>query len=287
MDWTPSLQQEFFRRLKQNQLAEGGFPYYPGGKPAVEPTLHAILALTEIKENPDGQLAWQWVLKQQNPDGSIGVGPHAPKEGLWLTAHFLLASAHLSDPAAGSRAAPFLLAFCSKGGGREDYVDQDNALIGWPWTKDTFGWVEPTAWALMALHKVGMGNSPRAIEGRKLLLDRKIPSGGWNYGNRVVLASELLPFVDTTALALMALHGYVSLDQVASSLDLLERILASSETPYSLALIAMTLRLYGRPVNRVQSVLLDQMSTQAPEVTNVAHWSLGLMSFSERNPLLP
>ena len=33
-------------------------------------------------------------------------------------------------------------------------------LIGWPWAEDTFSWVEPTAWACLALRAAGPGRPP-------------------------------------------------------------------------------------------------------------------------------
>ena len=81
-------------------------------------------------------------------------------------------------------------------------------LVGWPWVANTFGWVEPTAWALLALALAGKSDHPRAVEGRRLLEDRCLPEGGWNYGNKIVFKNTLMPFWDTTALATLALGDW-------------------------------------------------------------------------------
>ena len=44
-------------------------------------------------------------------------------------------------------------------------------------------------------------------DGLGVLADRESVGGGWNYGNRVVLGEDLPPYAQTTAVALLALHG--------------------------------------------------------------------------------
>jgi hypothetical protein len=79
-------------------------------------------------------------------------------------------------------------------------------LRGWSWTSDTFGWAEPTAWAVLALRIHGSAG-PELDDGVSVLRDRECVGGGWNYGNRVVLDEELPPFVQPTGLVALALHG--------------------------------------------------------------------------------
>ena len=86
-------------------------------------------------------------------------------------------------------------------------VDIDVRLMGWPWSEDTFSWVEPTAWACLALRAVGKGNHPRVREGLQLLLDRAFETGGANYGNRTVLGKSTEPIPGPTAVLLLALQG--------------------------------------------------------------------------------
>ncbi len=107
-------------------------------------------------------------------------------------------------------------------------------LAGWPWIERTFSWAEPTALALLALESAGAGDHPRAQEGRALLLDRQIESGGWNYGNARVFGSELRPAPESTGLILAALAGHVPATAVAASLAYFERFAPTMRTPLAL-----------------------------------------------------
>ena len=107
-------------------------------------------------------------------------------------------------------------------------------LAGWPWIERTFSWAEPTALALLALDSAGAGDHPRAHEGRALLLDRQIASGGWNYGNARVFGSELRPAPESTGLVLAALAGHVPATAVAASLAYFERFAPTMRTPLAL-----------------------------------------------------
>lgn len=107
-------------------------------------------------------------------------------------------------------------------------------LAGWPWIERTFSWAEPTALALLALESAGAGDHPRAQEGRALLLDRQIESGGWNYGNARVFGAELRPAPESTGLVLAALAGHVPATAVAASLAYFERFAPTMRTPLAL-----------------------------------------------------
>src|SRR5205807_10059280 len=82
--------------------------------------------------------------------------------------------------------------------------DIDLKLTGWPWAEDNFSWVEPTAWAALALRHVGREKHPRVQEGLKLLLDRAMDEGGVNYGNRRILGRLTEPIPGPSALMLLA-----------------------------------------------------------------------------------
>ena len=86
-------------------------------------------------------------------------------------------------------------------------VGHDTTLQGWPWVVGTHSWVEPTAINVLALRSAGQAGHPRCREAVKLLLDRQLPEGGWNYGNTTVLGHVLRPQVQPTGLALAALAG--------------------------------------------------------------------------------
>ena len=76
--------------------------------------------------------------------------------------------------------------------------------------------------ALLALKAVRCGNHPRAREAIRLLEDRLLSTGGCNYGNTIVLDQALLPHVEPTGAALMALAGEADrTGRIALSLDYL------------------------------------------------------------------
>jgi hypothetical protein len=83
----------------------------------------------------------------------------------------------------------------------------DTTLIGWPWVADTHSWLEPTALAVLALGAAGKGGHPRVEEGLRLIRDRAVESGGWNYGNRSVFGRNLRAQPGPTGVALLALAG--------------------------------------------------------------------------------
>ena len=59
----------------------------------------------------------------------------------------------------------------------------------------------------MALRAAGRASHPRVREAVRLLCDRALDEGGWNYGNTRVFANTLQPFPATTGIALTALAG--------------------------------------------------------------------------------
>jgi hypothetical protein len=86
-------------------------------------------------------------------------------------------------------------------------VPHDPNVTGWSWTRGAFGWVEPTAWGLLALRRLRPAATDRIDDAVAMLADRECVEGGWNYGNRLVFDVALPPYVQTTAMALLGLRG--------------------------------------------------------------------------------
>jgi uncharacterized protein (DUF362 family) len=134
------------------------------------------------------------------------------QEAVWPTslALFVL-SAFEAEPAILKRTSSFLLAIRGHKGDANDSAevnDIDLDLTGWPWAEGNFSWVEPTAWACLALRHAGCGCQGRVEEGLRLLLDRAFEDGGVNYGNRSILGRRTEPIPGPTALMLLALQGH-------------------------------------------------------------------------------
>ncbi len=113
--------------------------------------------------------------------------------------------------------------------------DHDPTLKGWPWIEGTHSWVIPSALAIIALKAVGYSEHERVQEATRLLLDRQLPQGGWNYGNTRVYGQELHPMVETTGVALQALAGSIPRQEINKSLIYLNKSIAKTGTPLSLS----------------------------------------------------
>jgi hypothetical protein len=172
-------------------------------------------------------------------------------------------------------------------GPKDPRLRQDDTLTGWPWVPGTFGWVEPTAWSLIALGLSGLGGHPRAEEGARFLLDRQIPSGGWNYGNPALDGKELLPFWDTTGLALVALHGHGDPKRVGASLELMEKSQGKIESLSGLSWAVLCLQGYGRDAGRARVKLLNVMGSLREEEFHAGNFALGLIALSGKKVFIP
>jgi len=269
-------------------VRDGGVPYYPSGEPAVEASLLALLALSASE--PGGQTAKALLARisaLQGPDGSVGLAPAHPGQGLWLTAPAAVVFHRYDLKAARDRALGFLLSLKSVTVANDPNVRQDNTIVGWPWVAGTFGWVEPTAWAAIALGVSGQGGHPRAVEGRRFLLDRQIPSGGWNYGNPGVNDRELLPFWDTTGLALLVFGRQPGAARIRPSLDFLEGNQDRIESLCGLAWAALGLECHGRDTARIKKRLRAALDSPPDDTTNAAHFAAGVVALAGPKVFLP
>jgi len=134
-------------------------------------------------------------------------------------------------------------------------VAHDTNLRGWPWTKDTHSWTDPTALAVMALRVAGFSEHERVKEAETMLLNRQLPKGGWNYGNTFAFGQELRPLPESTGLALNALSGTVSRGRVEQSLQYLKSRTATLKTPRSLAWSLMGLGAWGEHLDTAPDLI--------------------------------
>ncbi len=115
----------------------------------------------------------------------------------------------------------------------------------------------------MALRREGLDAHPRVRDGIRLLIDRAIPTGGWNYGNSKVFGRCLRPQPGPTALALLALAGTASRSPViAPALDYLERTLPDLHAGWSLGWAWLALRVWDR-APRVSPTWLAEAAARA------------------------
>jgi hypothetical protein len=197
-----------------------GWGYRPNSEPYVEPTVLCNLGLLASADELDApkmlRLAAgsaEWLATIQQKDGSVGPSKSLP-EPSWPTPYALLLWTIVDELSSRPHFAPqrtaaalYLLRFRGKGIQKGNVISHDGMIPGWPWVAETHPWVEPTVTAILALTKAGHGDSQRIIDGRRLLRDRSLPHGGWNYGNTVVLDQELRPQPGPTGWALLGLVG--------------------------------------------------------------------------------
>lgn len=223
--------------LSERQLPGGGFAEFPGGEWRPDATAWAVLTLDAFRVQPERCAeARARLASAQRADGSIPLSPDYP-EAYWPTAAAAMALHHVPQySAAHGRAIAFLLATSGRQLPNEpgSPIGHDSMIPGWAWIDRTHSWVEPTAMAVRALVQAGLGSHERVRSGIRLLLDRQLPEGGWNYGNTTVFDKVLRHMTSSTGIALWALNGLVDREKIADSLALLERTLPRLNTPLSL-----------------------------------------------------
>ena len=185
-------------------------------------------------------------VKDQQPDGRVSIAPEHP-DAFWPTPLAILAwhQAPAFREARG-KAVQFLI----KNAGRhfpkqKDSEGHDPAIKGWPWILDTSSWVVPTSLAVIALRVTGHGRHERVQEALRLLLDRQLPAGGWNYGSTTLFGQQLHPMPENTGMALNALAESAPLESVAKSLAYLKDRMAHVRTPIALSWSLLGLGAWG------------------------------------------
>jgi hypothetical protein len=236
----------------------------------------------------------QSLAMDQLPDGHLGVTSAESQPG-WATSLAILAwqswrreTAHDQFAGALARARQWLLSVRGDTKAATEAVSHDGTIPGWPWVEGTHSWIEPTAWARLALLSCGDAGHPRARDAARLLLDRLLPTGGCNYGNTIVLGQVLRPHVQPTGLAMLALAGVADASgRAAKSLDYLESAIAPQTTAASLGYALLGLAAHGR-FPKPSASLLDAAS--AGPLERGAPVSLALLLLAAagaRCPLLP
>lgn len=229
--------------LAGRQLPDGSVRGTESDPIRADATAWAALAWSLVGEGERARAAATALMSAQGHDGRVSAAPQHPGSS-WPTPIAALAWRALSGyESSWRRAVDYLLGESGERMAREagGPVAIDPSIGGWPWVERTFSWVAPTAQALLALAACGEGGHARADEGRRMLLDRQLPSGGWNYGNTLVFGAELLSAPEETALALAALAGRVERATVERSLALLRTEAARVRTPLTLGWAVLAL----------------------------------------------
>ncbi len=251
--------------LLRGRNADGGWGYYPGKSTRLEPTCWALLALKGLV--PDARLdrvLETWPVRDSLLVERPGGDPNYAFHALGLLVLRAFGSEHAQTNAG------LIRAFQRVKGSRIDAPNtsnrQNNRLQGWSWIPSTFSWVEPTAWALLALKKFrhvpgAQVEAERVTEAEALLLDRSCVMGGWNYGNSNMFGAELHAYVPTTAVALLALQDRAREAPVQRSLDFLSAQATWERSSYSISLARIALNVIGTGDGSLEESLSHQVAT--------------------------
>lgn len=242
-DDTPAMRtlwnQTVLDRLVRNASPGGGFGYRPLSCAAPEPTALACLAL-HANDDPSPLISesLKRLAREQQKNGSIPVDAATPS-ATWPTSITILAWCMI-HPERYQRnitaAMDYLLTIEGKTFRSDPHIyGHDTTLVGWPWIEQTHTWLEPTSYALLALRTMAMMDHPRARNALRVIYDRAIPSGGWNYGNSRMFQNPLRAFPSTTGIVLTALTGQKKDTTIERAVAFLLKELPLVRSPFSLA----------------------------------------------------
>ena len=246
---------------------------YRGAKQSnSEPAAWAALALSQWDAVEAARKPALWLAGLQQTDGSVGISA-AEREPRWPTALAILAWSTVDGWAEVPQfrdhidnAVAWALANHGKPAPKSPEVGHDTTLLGWSWAADTHSWLEPTAMFVLALKAVGKGQHPRCREGVLLLHDRLLPDGGANYGNTFVFGQELVPHVQPTGLAMLALAGEEDADgRIAKSVDYLTKKATGELATDSLSYALMGLAAHNRSPTEAPTWIERRLDRSAEE----------------------
>lgn len=222
----------YLERLNHRKCDQGGFADRSGGSYRPDATAWAILIIQAY--DPDSPLlgpARTRLTQDQLEDGRVSVSPDHP-DAFWPTPLAILAWKNVPTfQDHQTRAINFLL--------------NKSGSDGWPWTANTYTWVQPTALCMIAIRVSQVFDQEKVELAKHMLLNRQLPHGGWNYGSTLVFGQELRPFPETTGAALNALRGQVPRRKVKASLDYLAKEIFKLRTPIALGWGLLGLSAWG------------------------------------------
>jgi hypothetical protein len=117
--------------------------------------------------------------------------------------------------------------------------------------------------ALLALEAEGSDDQPRIAEAVRLLLDRQLPGGGWNYGNTRVFGSTLRPLPEDTGYALAAVRQHADAGRIEASLAYLAAAAPRVRAPAALAWSLLGLAAWDRRPDAAGEWIEKSLACQA------------------------
>ena len=254
--------------IQNRSLPEGGFAPYRGEGESFRPdaTGWAVLALEAYGGNRNlTRIACRRLAQSQLTDGRVPVVESHP-QSFWPTSLALLAWKKIPGfKQELDLAIKFLLSNRGHHSPKmeNDILGHDSSIEGWPWVENTHSWIEPTALAVLALKVCGYTQHERVSEAVRMIRDRQLPSGGWNYGNTFVFGKELPPIPECTGQALCALAGFAAVDDVGLSIDYLKREATRIRTPLALSWSLFGLTAWSRGPLQARDWILESFALQS------------------------
>lgn len=254
---------------------------------SIESICLMILALRR-RRGPDLDRAIENLRFIQNRDGSWPAFAGDERTGCWVTALAAITLMIVGRESAGLASA---IRWLIDAKGREanwfwrwkfqavdKHVEFDPAKYGWSWISGTTSWAIPTAFSLIALRQAKTRSVNRTADldlrtkmGTSMLLDRMCPGGGWNAGNGVAFGVPYAPYIDATAVALLALGGHPKEPGVQASLAWLVNRLPGCPSPYSLAWGVLALAAY----RDISSEVNETLARATKELTALIETGVG------------
>ena len=207
---------------------------------ASEPSALTALALAGEGRLDCCEQVAKWLQGAQAADGSVAIRENE-RVPCWTTSLAVLAWSslretdydHFALPT--ERAIDWIVNARGVTIPREQGLGHDSSIVAWPWVDGTHAWVEPTALHVLALKAVGLGEHARTRDAVRMLFDRQVPGGGFNYGNTFVLDRPLRPHLQPTGVALLALASETdSRQDIRRSLSYLRNNTSAQTTTTSL-----------------------------------------------------
>ena len=244
-------------------------------QPSQWPTESMCLVILALRRQsgPELDRAIESLQVLQNRDGSWPAFAGDEPAGCWVTALATITLMYVGCATAGLASA---IRWLLNAKGREaawlwrwkfqtvdNSVAFDPAKYGWSWSSGTTSWAIPTAFSLIALRQSRIRGLNQTAEldlrikmGTSMLLDRMCPGGGWNAGNGMAFGVPYAPYIDATAVALLALRGHVKEPGVQASLAWLVNRLPGCPSPYSLAWGVLALAAHRNISSEVNETLV-------------------------------
>jgi hypothetical protein len=257
---------ETIETIQDRSLPKGGFAPYRGGSFRPDATAWAVLALEAygVNRNPT-RMACRRLAQSQGTDGRVPVVESHP-QSFWPTSLALFAWNKIPGfKQELNLAIKFLLSNRGQHQPKKEngMLGHDSSIEGWPWVENTHSWIEPTSLAVLALTACGYAQHERVSEAVRMILDRQLPSGGWNYGNTFVFGKELPPIPESTGHALCALAGFAEADEVGLSIDYLKREATRIRTPLALSWSLFGLTAWSRGPLQARDWILESLALQS------------------------